>query len=49
VIREPARDHVIQEVAFDPWRAGQLAAEPEHDGFACVSFTQSDSPMIPAG
>jgi phage terminase large subunit-like protein len=48
VIRELARDHTILEVAFDPWRAGQLAAELEQEGVPCVSFAQSDSRMIPA-
>jgi phage terminase large subunit-like protein len=47
VIRELARDHTILEVAFDPWRAGQLAAELEQEGVPCVAFPQSDSRMIP--
>jgi phage terminase large subunit-like protein len=48
VIRELARSHTIMEVAFDPWRAGQLAAELEQEGVPCVTFPQSDSRMIPA-
>lgn len=48
VIRELARDHTILECAFDPWRAGQLAAELEQEGVPCVSFPQSDARMIPA-
>jgi hypothetical protein len=48
VIRELARRHTILEVAFDPWRAGQLAAELEQEGVPCVAFPQSDSRMIPA-
>ena len=36
------------EVAFDPWRAGQLAAELEREGILCTAFPQSDSRMIPA-
>jgi phage terminase large subunit-like protein len=48
VIRELAQRHRIVEVAFDPWRAGQLAAELEQEGVPCVAFPQSDSRMIPA-
>jgi phage terminase large subunit-like protein len=48
VIRGLARDHTVLEVAFDPWRAGQIAAELEQEGVACVAFPQSDSRMIPA-
>jgi phage terminase large subunit-like protein len=48
VIRDLARDHTILECAFDPWRAGQLAAELEQEGVPCVAFPQSDSRMIPA-
>jgi phage terminase large subunit-like protein len=48
VIRELARHHTIVECAFDPWRAGQLAAELEQEGVPCVAFPQSDSRMIPA-
>jgi phage terminase large subunit-like protein len=48
LIRDLARSHTIMEVAFDPWRAGQLAAELEQEGVPCVAFPQSDSRMIPA-
>ena len=48
VIRELTRDHTILEVAFDPWRAGQIAAELEQEGVPCTAFPQSDSRMIPA-
>jgi hypothetical protein len=44
VIRELAATYVV----FDPWRAGQLAAELEREGMLCVAFPQSDSRMIPA-
>jgi phage terminase large subunit-like protein len=48
VIRELAARLDVREVAFDPWRAGQLAAELEREGLLCVAFPQSDSRMIPA-
>jgi phage terminase large subunit-like protein len=48
VIRELAREHTILECSFDPWRAGQLAAELEQEGVPCVAFPQSDARMIPA-
>ena len=48
VIRALAQRLVLREVAFDPWRAGQLAAELEREGVAVVAFPQSDSRMIPA-
>jgi len=48
VIRELAQRHTIVECAFDPWRAGQLAAELEQEGISCLAFPQSDSRMIPA-
>lgn len=48
VIRELAERYVVREVAFDPWRAGQLAAELDREGLLCVAFPQSDSRMIPA-
>ena len=48
VIRELAGTYVIREVAFDPWRAGQLAVELEREGVAVIAFPQSDSRMIPA-
>ena len=48
VIRELAARFSVREIAFDPWRAGQLAAELEREGMLCVAFPQSDSRMIPA-
>ncbi len=48
MIRELAARLEVREVAFDPWRAGQLAAELEREGLLCVAFPQSDSRMIPA-
>ena len=48
VIRELAARLQVRELAFDPWRAGQLAAELEREGLAVVAFPQSDSRMIPA-
>jgi phage terminase large subunit-like protein len=35
-------------VVFDPWRAGQLAAELEREGVPCIALPQSYSGMIPA-
>jgi phage terminase large subunit-like protein len=32
VMRELAATFSVREVAFDPWRAGQLAAELEREG-----------------
>jgi phage terminase large subunit-like protein len=48
VIRDLAARFTLMEVVFDPWRAGQLAAELEREGIQCVAFPQSDSRMIPA-
>jgi phage terminase large subunit-like protein len=48
VIRDLAAKYRIIEVVFDPWRAGQLAAELEREGITCIAFPQSDSRMIPA-
>jgi phage terminase large subunit-like protein len=48
VIRELAATFVIREVTFDPWRAGQLAAELERERVLTTAFPQSDSRMIPA-
>jgi phage terminase large subunit-like protein len=48
VIRELAAKYTVREIVFDPWRAGQLAAELEREGLQCVAFPQSDSRMIPA-
>jgi phage terminase large subunit-like protein len=48
LIHELAERFTIEVVAFDPWRAGQLAAELERDGLTCVAVPQTDSRMIPA-
>ena len=48
MIRELAARLQVREVAFDPWRAGQLAAELEREGVLTTVFPQSDSRMIPA-
>jgi phage terminase large subunit-like protein len=48
VIRELAERFTVAEVVFDPWRAGQLAAELEQEGITCVAFPQHDARMIPA-
>jgi phage terminase large subunit-like protein len=48
VIRDLAEKYTIVECVFDPWRAGQLAAELEREGIPCIAFPQSDSRMIPA-
>jgi phage terminase large subunit-like protein len=48
LIRELGQRYRIRECAFDPWRAGQLGAELQQEGVACVAFPQSDSRMIPA-
>jgi phage terminase large subunit-like protein len=48
LIRELGQRHRIVEVSFDPWRAGQLAAELEQEGVPCAAFPQSDARMIPA-
>jgi phage terminase large subunit-like protein len=48
VIRDLAAKYTVREIVFDPWRAGQLAAELEREGIPCIAFPQSDSRMIPA-
>lgn len=48
VIGELAEKYTVQEIAVDPWRAGQLAAELERDGMRVVSVPQTDARMIPA-
>jgi phage terminase large subunit-like protein len=48
VIRDLGEKYTVVEIVFDPWRAGQLAAELEREGIQCVAFPQSDSRMIPA-
>jgi phage terminase large subunit-like protein len=48
VVRDLAEKYRIIECVFDPWRAGQLAAELEREGIACIAFPQSGSRIIPA-
>ncbi len=48
LIAELAGRYRIAEVAFDPWRAAQIALELEERGIRCSAFPQSDSRMIPA-
>lgn len=48
VVRELAERYSVREVVFDPWRAGQLAAELERERIRCVAFPQTDARMIPA-
>jgi phage terminase large subunit-like protein len=48
VIRGLAAKFTVREIVFDPWRAGQLAAELEREGLLVTAFPQSDSRMIPA-
>jgi phage terminase large subunit-like protein len=48
VVRGLAAKHTVRECVFDPWRAGQLAAELEREGLLVTAFPQSDSRMIPA-
>jgi len=40
--------YAIREFVYDPWRAGQLAAELEREGVVCVQFNQNDQRMVPA-
>lgn len=48
VLHELAERHSVVEIAMDPWRAGQLAAELEREGMCCIAVPQTDSRMIPA-
>ncbi len=48
LIEELAERYSISEVAFDPWRAAQIAQELEQRGIRCSAFPQTDSRMIPA-
>jgi phage terminase large subunit-like protein len=43
-----AERYTVAEVAFDPWRASQIAQELEQRGIRCSVFPQNDSRMIPA-
>jgi phage terminase large subunit-like protein len=47
-IEELAGRYTIREIAFDPWRAGQLAQELQQRGIRVSAFPQTDARMIPA-
>jgi phage terminase large subunit-like protein len=47
-VRELATRYQVAELAFDPWRAGQLAAELEREGMRVSVFPQNDARMVPA-
>jgi phage terminase large subunit-like protein len=47
-VSELADRYYVVEAVFDPWRAGQMAAEWEQRGIVAVAFPHSDSRMIPA-
>jgi len=47
-VRELAGRYRISELAFDPWRAGQLGAELEREGLTVSVFPQHDARMVPA-
>ncbi len=48
LIEELAATYRIEEVAFDPWRASQIAQELQQRGVRCSAFPQTDARMIPA-
>lgn len=48
LIEELAGRYRIEECAFDPWRASQIAQELEQRGVKCSAFPQTDARMIPA-
>jgi phage terminase large subunit-like protein len=48
LIEGPAEGYAIQEVAFDPWRAKQVALEIEQRRIRCVEFPQTAGRMHPA-
>ncbi len=47
-IRHLGATYSIREVAFDMWRAGQLAAELEREGVTVSAFPMTDVRTIPA-
>ena len=47
-VEELAEPYTIAEVAFDPWRASQIAQELQQRGVRVSAFAQTDSRMIPA-
>jgi len=48
LIGDLAGRYAIRELAFDPWRASQLAQELGERGIRVSSFPQTDARMIPA-
>ncbi len=48
LIEDLAEHYRIEEVAFDPWRASQIAQELQQRGVRCSAFPQTDARMIPA-
>ncbi len=48
LIEELAERYSVREVAYDPWRAGQLAQELEQRGIVATAWPQTDARMIPA-
>src|SRR4051794_10145596 len=48
LVRALAHRYHVVELAFDPWRAGQLAQELEREGMMVSVFPQSDARMMPA-
>ena len=47
-VREFSKHHAVQEVAYDPWRATQLAHQLTKDGATAVEFRQTVQNMSPA-
>jgi phage terminase large subunit-like protein len=48
LIEELAERYAVQELAYDPWRARQLALELEQRRIRCIEFAQSAARMCPA-
>ena len=48
LVRDLALRFQVVELAFDPWRAGQLAQELEREGMTVSVFPQNDARMMPA-
>ena len=48
LVRDLASTYAVRELAFDPWRAGQLAQELEREGMRVSVFPQNDGRMCPA-
>src|SRR5215213_9460277 len=48
LVRSLAHRYQVVELAFDPWRAGQLAQELAREGMTVGVFPQSDARMMPA-